>query len=122
MTVVANLEDELVLHRDFERVDASKPPRTKREARLEEARELDRKLRALVADLAGGGGRRVPADEAEADLVHRFYRRAGPLARAPLEAELARAAERLGVGRPLATILAALERRIVRQQPKEDPS
>ncbi len=31
MTVAANLEDELVLHRDFERVDASEPPRTKRE-------------------------------------------------------------------------------------------
>jgi putative transposase len=67
-------------------------------------------------------GRRVPGDEAEADLVHRFYRRAGPLRRAPLEAELARAAKRLGVGRPLATILAALERRIVREEPKEDPS
>ncbi len=48
MTVIANLEDELVLHRDFEPVDASERPRTKREARLEEARELDGKLRALV--------------------------------------------------------------------------
>ncbi len=33
MTVVENLEDELVLYRDFERVDASERPRTKREAR-----------------------------------------------------------------------------------------
>ncbi len=50
MTLVTNLEDELVLHRDFERVmgDAADRPRRKREARLEEARELDGKLRALV--------------------------------------------------------------------------
>ncbi len=46
MTVVANLEDDLVLHRDFERVDASERPRTQREARLEEVRELDGKLGA----------------------------------------------------------------------------
>ncbi len=47
MTAVANLEDELVLHRDFERVtkDGAERPRTHREARLEEARELDEKLR-----------------------------------------------------------------------------
>ncbi len=36
--MVANLEAELVLYRDFERVDTSEPPRTKREARFEEAR------------------------------------------------------------------------------------
>ncbi len=59
ITVVENLEDELVLYRDFERVDASEPPRTKREARLEEARELDGKLRALV---------RI-AQQAEAELA-----------------------------------------------------
>lgn len=67
-------------------------------------------------------GRPVPHDEAEADLVHAFYRRAGPVSRAPLEAALARLKERLGPGRPLATTLAALERRIVREKPKEDPS
>lgn len=59
-------------------------------------------------------GRVVPRDEAEADLVQGFYRRAGPLARAPLEAALARIRERLGSGRPLAAYLTALERRIER--------
>lgn len=67
-------------------------------------------------------GRKVPHDEAEADLVHGFYRRAGPVSRAPLEAALARLAARLGPGRPLSTTLAALERRIVREKPKEDRS
>ena len=67
-------------------------------------------------------GRSVPQDEAEADLVHGFYRRAGPFRRAPLEAALSRLKERLGPGRPLATTLAALERCIVREKPKEDRS
>jgi transposase InsO family protein len=67
-------------------------------------------------------GRRVPQDEAEADLDHAFDRRSGPFARAPLEAALARLAKRLGPGRPLATTLTALERRIVHEKPKEDPS
>ncbi len=49
MTVIAKLEDELVLHRDLQRVmsGAAEPSRTKREARIEEARELDGELRAL---------------------------------------------------------------------------
>ncbi len=63
MTAVANLEDELALHRDFERIDASERPRTKREARLEQARELDGKLRALV---------RI-AQQAEAELARALW-------------------------------------------------
>jgi len=75
-----------------------------------------------LQDLLGQAlGRAVPQDEAEAEAVHGFYRRTGPFARGPLEAALAEVSKRLGPGRPLATTLAALERRIV-HEPKEDPS
>jgi len=66
--------------------------------------------------------RRVPADEDEADRIQDFYRRVGPLPRAPLEAALARVCERLGTGRPLEAYLEALERRIEKRGAAEDES
>jgi putative transposase len=79
-------------------------------------------LPELFELLSSALGRAVPHDDAEADLVHAFYRRAGPFARGPLEAALSLVTARLGPGRPLSTLLAALGRRVAKDQPKEDPS
>lgn len=67
-------------------------------------------------------GRDVPQDEAEADAVQDFYRRVGPLPRAPLEAALQRIVRKLGPGRPLEAYVEALERAIHRSGVEEDPS
>jgi transposase InsO family protein len=79
-------------------------------------------LPELFTLLGGVVGRDVPRDEAEADEIQDFYRRVGPLPRAPLVAELGRITAKLGPKRPLAAYMAALERALERSKDKEAPS
>jgi hypothetical protein len=65
-------------------------------------------------------GRPVPHTEAEAVLVLEWFARCGPFEPQAFAAVLAKVRATLGAGRPLAQIISALDRRIVRQQPKED--
>lgn len=65
-------------------------------------------------------GRNVPQAEAEATLVLEWLARHGPFEPQPFAAALAKVRATLGDGRPLAQILPALERLIVRNPPKED--
>lgn len=68
--------------------------------------EVFRELGALV-------GRSVPASEREGRAVLAFYRRFGPLARAPFLDACRRAQEALGEGRPLSAYIDRIERQIV---------
>lgn len=78
-------------------------------------------LPELFKHLSGVVSRRVPQDEVEADVIQDFYRRVGPLPRAPLVAALERVRNRLGRGRPLEAYLAALERAIEPPGAQEEP-
>ena len=62
-------------------------------------------------------GRHVPASDAEADLVLRAYRDIGPLPRTATSRALARIANDLGSGRPIAAYLDALALRVRAPQP-----
>jgi transposase InsO family protein len=84
--------------------------------------EAGQGLPELFEHLAGIVGRTVPRDEAEADAIQDFYRRVGPLPRAPLVAALGRLASKLGPKRPLAAYVAALERALERDKDKEASS
>ena len=64
-------------------------------------------------------GRPVPHTEAEASLVLEWLGHNGPFEPPAFAAALAKVLSTLGAGRPLAQIISALDRRIVRQQPKE---
>lgn len=57
-------------------------------------------------------GRHVPRSDAEAALIHHTYRRVGPLPRRATETAFLAIGRRLGKGRPLATYLDALARRV----------
>ena len=65
-------------------------------------------------------GRPVPHTEAEATLVLEWLAQRGPFEPQAFAAALAKVRATLGAGRPLSQIILALDRRIVRSQPKED--
>ena len=65
-------------------------------------------------------GRPVPNTEAEATLVLDWLSRRGPFDPKAFAAALAKVQDALGPGRPLAPLLHALDRHIVRSQHKED--
>jgi len=65
---------------------------------------------ALLGQLAG---RHVPQSDAEAALIQRVYRKAGPWGRRPTEAAMVIIGETLGAGRPIKTYLDALVARVV---------
>jgi putative transposase len=67
-------------------------------------------LLALLGQLAG---RHVPQSAAEAALIQRVYRKAGPWGRKPTEAAIAMIGQQLGPGRPIKTYLDALMARVV---------
>jgi len=64
-------------------------------------------------------GRPVPHTETEATLVLAWLAQNGPFEPQAFATALAKVRARLGAGRPLAQIIAALDRRIVHNQPKE---
>jgi hypothetical protein len=70
-------------------------------------------LPELFVLLGQAAGRQVPQSDHEAALVQRIYREVGPLPRTATEAALAHIAIQLGQGRPMATYLDALRRRVV---------
>jgi hypothetical protein len=65
---------------------------------------------ALLGQLAG---RHVPQSDAEAAMIQRIYRKAGPWGRRPTEAGVALIGQQLGPGRPVKTYLDALLARVV---------
>lgn len=65
---------------------------------------------ALLANLAG---RHVPGSDAEAAMIQRVYRKAGPWGRRPTEAAMAIIGQTLGSARPIKTYLDALVARVV---------
>jgi transposase InsO family protein len=65
---------------------------------------------ALLGQLAG---RHVPQSDAEAALIQRVYRKAGPWGRRPTEAAIAIIGNTLGPARPIKTYLDALVARVV---------
>lgn len=67
-------------------------------------------LYALLGQLAG---RHVPQSDAEAALIQRVYRKAGPWGRRPTEAAIAIIGNTLGPARPIKTYLDALVARVV---------
>ena len=67
-------------------------------------------LYTLLGRLAG---RHVPQSDAEAAMIQRVYRKAGPWGRGPTEAAMAIIGETLGAGRPIKTYLDALVARVV---------
>jgi len=67
-------------------------------------------LLALLGQLAG---RHVPQSDAEAAMIQRIYRKAGPWGRRPTEAAVALIGQQLGPGRPVKTYLDALLARVV---------
>jgi transposase InsO family protein len=67
----------------------------------------------IYAWLGKVSGRHVPASDAEAALVQRFYQSKGPWARAATEHAMGLIAARLGPARPIRTYLAALGELVV---------
>jgi hypothetical protein len=65
---------------------------------------------ALLGQLAG---RHVPQSDAEAAVIQRVYRKAGPWGRRPTEAAIAIIGNTLGPARPIKTYLDALVARVV---------
>lgn len=78
-------------------------------------------LPEIYAAFSRALGRSVPATEAEASLVSEWYRRHGPFDSRAFDSSLARVLVRIGSGRPLAQLLAALASRIRPSSRKDSP-
>lgn len=74
-------------------------------------------LYVLLGQLAG---RHVPNTDAEAALIQRVYRQAGPWAKGPTQAAIAAIQQTLGSSRPIKTYLDALVARVVPQHTDKD--